>query len=196
MFNSFEKIIYFALFLLFLIVRKYFTAKYRKSDYKKGKIKVLDTILLLLNGIGMIIPLIYSFSEILDFANYNRPFCMSIFGIIILIIAIICLWFSHYNLGSNWTPTLGIKKDHRLVKNGIYKYIRHPMYSAHIIWALGQMALLPNWIAGFSFILFSILLPLLRIKDEEHMMIEQFGERYKRYMKESGIIFPRLKFNK
>jgi protein-S-isoprenylcysteine O-methyltransferase Ste14 len=192
--NSKEKIIYFVLFLIFFMVREYFTVKYKKNEYNKGKIKVLDTILLALNGIAMVIPLVYVFSEIFDFADFTKPFWITYIGILLLITGILCLWFSHYNLGSNWTPVLGITMEHKLVKNGIYKYIRHPMYSAHIFWALGQIAVLPNWIAGFSLILFSILLPLLRIRDEEYMMIEQFGEEYKTYMKDTGAILPRIKF--
>ncbi|MBN1132833.1 MAG: isoprenylcysteine carboxylmethyltransferase family protein [Bacteroidales bacterium] len=193
MLNSIEKIIYLSLFLLFLIVREYFKARYRKIDYKKSKVKVIDVVLLAFNGIAMIIPLIYVFSAVFDFANYNRPSWINIIGIIILIIATICLWMSHRDLGSNWTPTLGIKTDHELVKKGIYKHIRHPMYSAHIIWAIGQMVILPNWIAGFSFILFAVLVPLLRIRDEEDLMIGEFGEAYKEYIHETGSILPRIK---
>jgi len=67
------------------------------------------------------------------------------------------------------------------------------MYAAHIYWALGQIAILPNWIAGFSFIIFAVLVLILRIKDEENMMVEQFGDEYTDYMKRTGIIFPKIK---
>ncbi|MBN2520670.1 MAG: isoprenylcysteine carboxylmethyltransferase family protein [Bacteroidales bacterium] len=192
MFNNSEKIIYFVLFLLFFIVREYYTARYKKGEYIKRKIKILDITLLTLNGIGMIIPLVYVFSGIFDFANYTRPPCLNYLGIFFLVLAIICLWLSHRDLGSNWTPTLGVKSNHKLIKTGIYKYSRHPMYAAHILWAFGQIIILPNWIAGFSFIGFAILLPAIRIKDEETMMIEQFGEEYKHYMKTSGKVFPKI----
>ncbi len=133
------------------------------------------------------------FSSVLDFANYDRPFWLTIIGVMVLIVANILLWFSHHDLRSNWTPTLAIKKEHKLVDNGVYKFIRHPMYAAHIYWALGQMAILPNWIAGLSLIIFQFLLLISRIKDEENMMIEQFGDEYTDYMKRTGIIFPKIK---
>ena len=67
------------------------------------------------------------------------------------------------------------------------------MYAAHIYWAIGQIALLPNWIAGFSLILFVILHFLSRLNDEENMMIEQFGDEYANYRKRTGAIFPKIK---
>ena len=191
--NNIEKILYLALFLVFSIIRKYYTIKYRKAEIVKNKKKAIDIVLLSLNGIGMLIPLVYVLSPVLDFANYNRPFWLTIIGVMVLIVANILLWFSHHDLRANWTPTLAIKKEHKLVDNGVYKFIRHPMYAAHIYWALGQMAILPNWIAGFSLIIFQVLLLISRIKDEENMMIEQFGDEYTDYMKRTGIIFPKIK---
>ncbi len=189
MLNNIEKILYLVSFLVFLIIRKYYTAKYKKVEIVKNKKKAIDIVLLSFSGMGMLIPLVYVFSSVFDFANYDRPFWLTIIGVMVLIVANILLWFSHYNLGSNWTPTLAIKKEHKLVNNGVYKFIRHPMYAAHIYWALGQIAILPNWIAGFSFIIFAVLVLILRIKDEENMMVEQFGDEYADYMKHTGIIF-------
>ena len=68
------------------------------------------------------------------------------------------------------------------------------MYAAHIYWAIGQIALLPNWIAGFSLILFVVLHFLSRLKNEEEMMIEQFGDKYIEYRKKTGMIFPKINF--
>ena len=189
MLNNIEKILYLVSFLVFLIIRKYYTAKYKKVEIVKNKKKAIDIVLLSFSGMGMLIPLVYVFSSVFDFANYDRPFWLTIIGVMVLIVANILLWFSHHNLGSNWTPTLAIKKEHKLVNNGVYKFIRHPMYAAHIYWALGQIAILPNWIAGFSFIIFAVLVLILRIKDEENMMVEQFGDEYADYMKHTGIIF-------
>ena len=178
---------------MFLVIRKYYTSKYGKVEAVKNKKKTIDIVLLSLSGIGMVIPLVYVFSPVLDFANYDRPFWLTIVGAMVLIAANILLWFSHHDLGSNWTPTLAIKIEHKLVDDGVYKFIRHPMYAAHICWASGQIAILPNWIAGFSFIIFTLLILVLRIKDEEEMMVGQFGDEYTDYVKRTGIIFPKIK---
>jgi protein-S-isoprenylcysteine O-methyltransferase Ste14 len=191
MFNSIFKILFFIEFMIVVFVRKIYTSKYRKIELKIDKKNIPDIILLALTGIGMTIPLVYVFSTVLDFADYPLPFPAGWIGTILFAYAIFLLWRSHADLNKNWTPTLGIRKIHSLVKSGVYKYIRHPMYAAHILWAIAQILILPNWIAGYSFIIFMIPQYLLRTGKEEKMMIEQFGDEYKDYIHQTGRILPR-----
>ena len=151
-----------------------------------------DIILLVFDGIGMIIPLVYVSSSWLDFADYYMPDWVGWIGIVLFMDAIILLYFSHAHLGNNWSPVLGIKEKHTLVTHGIYKYIRHPMYAAHILWAVAQILILHNWIAGFSFIIVMVPHYLLRVDKEEKMMLDQFGVEYEEYMKTTGRIIPKL----
>ena len=66
------------------------------------------------------------------------------------------------------------------------------MYAAHLLWAIALVLMLHNWIAGYSFLIFSLPLYLLRVNDEEQMMLEQFGEEYRTYMQRTGRIIPRF----
>jgi protein-S-isoprenylcysteine O-methyltransferase Ste14 len=139
----------------------------------------------------MLTPLIYIFSPVFDFANYKLPSWTGWLGAIIFAAAIWLLWRSHADLGRSWTPTLGLRDDHRLVTKGVFKYIRHPMYAAHILWGVATPLMLHNWIAGFSFLLLTTLQYLSRVGDEERMMLEQFGEQYGSYMRRTGRLLPR-----
>ena len=67
------------------------------------------------------------------------------------------------------------------------------MYAAHLLWALAQPLILTNWIVGFSFLITQILQYILRIKAEEQMMLDQFGDQYQQYMKTTGRFLPRLR---
>ena len=192
MFNSLFKIVYIVLFMLTFIVRKIFTVNNSKTDFIVEKKSSGDIILLVFDGIGMIVPLVYVFSSWLDFADYYMPNWVGWIGIVLFMDAIILLYFSHAHLGNNWSPVLGIKEKHTLVTHGIYKYIRHPMYAAHILWAVAQILILHNWIAGFSFIIVMVPHYLLRVDKEEKMMLDQFGIEYEEYMKTTGRIIPKL----
>ena len=65
---------------------------------------------------------------------------------------------------------------------GIYRRVRHPMYSAFWLWAIAQVLLLPNWIAGFAGLAgFAV---SSRVAREERMMLENFG--YCAYMARTG----------
>jgi protein-S-isoprenylcysteine O-methyltransferase Ste14 len=193
MFNSVFKIVYFVGFLIITLVRKSHTAQVRTLKTVLDKKTLPDMVLLGLAGIGMLIPLVYVFSSILDFADYGLPNWIGWVGVGLFGVAICLLWRSHAKLGRNWTPTLGIRDEHNLVTEGVYKYIRHPMYAAHWLWAIAQVLILHNWIAGYSFLIAVVPHYLMRVNNEEQMMLKQFGEEYRTYMKRTGRMIPRLR---
>jgi len=191
MFNSVFKVVYFVELLLITAVRATHTTPYRKLDTRLDARTALDVLLLALTGIGMTIPLVYVFSSLLDFADYDLPAWIGWVGAGLFGVATWLLWRSHADLGRNWTPTLAIRHEHTLVTHGIYRTIRHPMYAAHLLWAVAQVLMLHNWIAGYSFLVFVVPQYLLRVGDEEQMMLEQFGEAYRAYMQRTGRVIPR-----
>ena len=101
-------------------------------------------------------------------------------------------WRSHVNLRHNWSPSLQISQEQTLITDGIYTYIRHPMYAAELLFCLGQLLLLPNWIAGLSGLFSFLLLYCVRVPQEEKMMEEAFGNAYVQYKKRTEAIIPRI----
>lgn len=195
MFSNPFKIVYFVGFIIITVVRKIFTARLRNEKLAVDNKTALDITLLALNGIGMIIPLVYVFSTLLDFADYHRPEWIGYLGAILFLNASWLLYCSHADLNRNWIPIVGLRPDHKLITTGVYKNIRHPMYSAHLIWALAQAMILPNWIAGFSFMIVLIPHIFIRMGVEERFLIKQFGDKYQAYIKRSGRLLPRLRYS-
>lgn len=72
----------------------------------------------------------------------------------------------------------------------LYKYIRHPQYLALGIWGIGMGILWPRFIVLASLSLMFILYIFLA-KDEEKRMLKHYGEKYKAYMSNTGMFFPR-----
>jgi len=192
MFNSVFKIIYFIELLLATSIRKIYTSGKTNSDLKIQKRSKVEMFLLVLNGIGMIVPIVYVFSSVLDFADYDLPDWLAWAGVALFAFAIYLLWKSHYDLGRNWTVIIALRQKHELITKGVYKYLRHPMYSAHLLWAIAQIMILHNWIAGYSFLIVQIPFYLIRIRNEEKMMIEQFGSAYTSYMEKTDRLIPRI----
>jgi len=193
MFNSIFKIIYIIELVLITAVRSMGTAKYKREKTEDDRSSTLDTILLALNGVGMVVPIFYVFSTWFDFADYSLPAWLSWIGVVLFALAAVILHLTHRAMGRSWTPTLGLREDHELITTGIFEYIRHPMYAAHILWAIAQPLILTNWIAGFSFLIPQILQYWLRVADEEKMMLEGFGEEYRAYVGKTGRIIPRIR---
>jgi protein-S-isoprenylcysteine O-methyltransferase Ste14 len=193
MFNNVFKIVYFVELLIISFVRQRHTVKFRTLEIRIDRKTTLDLLLLGVVGIAMLIPLVYVFSSVLDFADYALPDWVGWIGAVLFGVAIWLLWRSHADLGRNWTPTLGIRDEHTLVTEGVFKYIRHPMYAAHLLWGIAQVLMLHNWIAGYSLLVTTLPQYLLRVNAEEQMMLEQFGDTYRAYMQRTGQLIPRLR---
>ena len=189
--NTFE-IVFLVGFVVGSVIRKFYTAGCRGVKTEKKCRSVPDIILVGTAGVGMAVPLLYLFTPWLDFANYNLPGPSGWVGTVVFVGAIFMLWRSHADLGRNWSATLRITGQHSLVTNGVYRNVRHPMYTAHLLWAIAQGLLLANWIAGWAFLVLSIPLYLVRIPKEEQMMIEHFGEEYRAYKSRTGRLIPRI----
>ena len=140
--------------------------------------------------IGFLIPLIWVASPLFSFAEYSlRPWP---FGAGVLCLAVGLWWFkrSHSDLGTYWSVSLELRENHRLITQGVYRYVRHPMYSALFLYAIGQALVLPNWIAGPSYLVTFGILFALRIGAEERMMLETFGDEYSAYMARTKLLVP------
>ncbi len=106
--------------------------------------------------------------------------------------AAMALFFAtHRVLGREWSVSLETRVGHRLVTAGIYRRIRHPMYLAFFLWFLAQALLIPNWIAGPGGLAAFALLYAMRVGREEAMMLDEFGQPYRDYMRRTGRLLPR-----
>ena len=140
---------------------------------------------------GALLPLIYVFTGWLSFADYNSSPLLIGAGIIITVVGLWLFWCSHTDLGHNWSSSLEIYSEHKLITQGVYQRVRHPMYSASWLIFLGQALFLTNWVAGLGGIVSFGIMYFLRVPKEEHMMLEEFGEQYQQYMMRTGRVFPR-----
>jgi protein-S-isoprenylcysteine O-methyltransferase Ste14 len=193
--STFEVIFLFG-FVAGSVIRVVYTIGRRGIKAEKKYSSVLDIILISAAGIGMDLPFLYLFTPWLDFANYNLPGPSGWVGTAVFAGAVLMLWRSHADLGRNWSATLQILGQHSLVTTGIYRHIRHPMYTAHLLWAIAQGLLLSNWLAGWAFLVLSIPLYVVRIPKEEKMMLEHFGEEYREYQSRTGKLIPRKIVNR
>ncbi|MDH5359105.1 MAG: protein-S-isoprenylcysteine O-methyltransferase [Gammaproteobacteria bacterium] len=184
-------------FVLIMLVRAagVFYARMKNGSLKEIKLPPfgVDMVLELIQSLGLFfLPLIYLFSDWLDLANYTVPAVIGWSGLIIGLLSIWMLGRTHYDLGGGWSDHLEVKAGQALVTTGIYKRIRHPMYSAHLLYAIAQAMLLGNWIAGLSFLLLQLPFYPLRIPKEERMLQEHFGDAYLDYIQRTGRLLPRL----
>ena len=186
------KLVYFIELVVITMARKAALRRARRLSPAVKHNSLLDRLLLYLSSFANLIPLVYVFTSWLDFANYNLPAWIGWLGSLIFAGSGALIWKTHKDLGRNWTPSLTFRDGHYLVTDGIFQYLRHPMDTAHLLWGLAQVLMLHNWIAGFAYLVLIIPRTLVRIQNEEKIMLEKFGGDYRRYMEKTGGLYPRL----
>jgi protein-S-isoprenylcysteine O-methyltransferase Ste14 len=185
--------VFFVGFIAYLAIRGVYARRSNRHEKVHRQVDGLEKFLLILViGTSTLLPLIYLFTPLLAFADYRPPAWVPWCGAAVMLAAHWLFWRSHADLGDNWSVTLEVRKEHRLVTAGVYRHIRHPMYAAIFLWCLAQGLLLPNWLAGWSALATFALMYLLRTPREERMMCGFFGQDYRDYMARTGRLFPRL----
>jgi protein-S-isoprenylcysteine O-methyltransferase Ste14 len=150
----------------------------------------LETGLLTLAWIGFVVPLIWVASPLFSFAEFPLLTAPLIGGVLCLAIGLWLFYRSHADLGKNWSVTLEVHEDHRLVTQGVYRRIRHPMYLALGLYSIGQALIIPNWVAGPANLVAFAILFAFRIRAEERMMIDRFGADYAAYSARTSRLIP------
>jgi len=187
------EIVFWAALVVEMTIRAPINKARKKEKMTEQRVSSQEKLLLILLLLGMfIVPLIYSASTWLDFANYVLPTWAGWIGAVLIVLALIVFWRAHVDLKTNWSPSLEIREKHELITHGIYGYIRHPMYASQWLWVIAQPLLLQNWLAGWLNLVVFIFFYSLRVRAEEKMMIDTFGEQYREYMKKVGAVFPNL----
>lgn len=175
----------------YLATRTVYQRRAAGSETTVKRSSLSDRLLVLLVIFGQIIlPLIYVFTPWLNFANYESLPALSWLGTLVWVAGLWAFWRSHADLGKNWSVSLELHSGHRLITHGIYRTVRHPMYTSFLLFAVGQALLLPNWLAGLSALVAVVLMCVVRVPHEEAMMCEYFGQEYRDYIKRTGGVVP------
>ncbi|MEK9179236.1 MAG: isoprenylcysteine carboxylmethyltransferase family protein [Patescibacteria group bacterium] len=96
-------------------------------------------------------------------------------------------------LADNWTHAFDyqVKIKHELIISGIYKYIRHPIYTGMIVCFVGAEIVARSYLFIPLFIIM-FLWAYFQGKSEERILRSHFGVQYEKYMTKSKMLIPFL----
>lgn len=116
-----------------------------------------------------------------------------IYRIIGLAMFVVFSWIqvlSYKTLGKNYAQDIVIMKEHNLVREGVYRFVRHPQYISQLLSDLGAGLALTSYLVIPLVVFVEIPLFILRAVVEEKMLRKHFGESFVSYKKHSGFIIP------
>jgi len=97
--------------------------------------------------------------------------------------------WARVHLGKYWSAMITLKDEHKLIRTGPYRFVRHPIYTGFIAGAIGSAITIGS---GDAWVGAAILMPtyLVKIWREEKFLSAEFGEEYGRFRREVAMIVP------
>jgi protein-S-isoprenylcysteine O-methyltransferase Ste14 len=102
----------------------------------------------------------------------------------------LAIW-ARLTLGANWSGVVTVKKDHELIRKGLYRWIRHPIYTGILTSFIGT-ALIMDHIRGWLGFLIVWATFYFKARREESFLRQEFAEGFEEHTKRTGMFLPRL----
>lgn len=112
-------------------------------------------------------------------------------GVVIGTLCSLLMYWTLSSLGKNLTDTVVARAKATLVTDGPYRWVRHPFYVTAALLMASVTLLTANWLIGVSSVVVLALL-VIRTPKEEQVLIDRFGDDYRRYIATTGRFIPRL----
>jgi protein-S-isoprenylcysteine O-methyltransferase Ste14 len=108
----------------------------------------------------------------------------------IMTAGLVIRWTAILTLGSFFNTRVAIHQDHRLIRTGLYRLVRHPSYSGLLLVFLGLGLSLGNWLSVAVVVIPFFAVLLYRIRVEESSLVEALGQDYVEYCKTTKRLLP------
>lgn len=120
-------------------------------------------------------------------------------GLVILQVCFFIMHWTHAEMRENWTPTIHLRKEHKLVTGGKvgvglklkviwnvgpFRYVRNPMYGTVVLYGIGCGLACWNWIVFCCWVIF-VFGTIARIRVEERVLQGAFGSQYTKFKEQT-----------
>ncbi len=93
-------------------------------------------------------------------------------------------------LGKEWSITARMVEDHKLATEGPYARVRHPIYTGMLGMLIATGLAISHWIALVAAIVIFAIGTLIRVRIEERLLRETFGQQFEEYAREVPAVIP------
>lgn len=130
----------------------------------------------------------FAFNDLFE-AQAPQSLLLEILSIILSISGLMIAVIARRTLAGNWSHSLDVKKEHKLITTGVYSHIRHPIYTGVIMMLLATLIIFLSFGELLIFIFLSLFF-LFRIQKEESLMTKTFPKEYPKYKKRTKALLP------
>lgn len=95
-------------------------------------------------------------------------------------------------LGKEWSLTARLVEGHKLATSGPYAYVRHPIYTGMLGMLVATGLAISHWAALLAALVIFFIGTIIRVRSEEKLLREAFGEQFENYAQRVPAIVPGL----
>jgi protein-S-isoprenylcysteine O-methyltransferase Ste14 len=139
--------------------------------------------------LALCLPPVICSLQAFRFVGFQAPIAFWA-GIVTMCFGFLLRHWSIYVLGKYFRTTVELDRDHKVIRTGPYKYIRHPSYSGMILFCIGYGLVAQNWLSLIAAILFPTVSLLYRIHIEEAALVKGIGGQYEEYQRKTKRLIP------
>ena len=107
-----------------------------------------------------------------------------------MILGLTVRWSAIITLGRMFTTNVAIRKNHKLIEKGLYRYLRHPSYSGLLLEFLALGFYYANWLSMITLMAPITTAVIIRIRREENVLSQTFGASYCEYSGRTKRLIP------
>jgi protein-S-isoprenylcysteine O-methyltransferase Ste14 len=113
-------------------------------------------------------------------------------GVSICVLGLIAAIWSRKTLGDNWSQDVEFKQGHKLIEQGSYRFVRHPIYTGgYLLMGLGT-AIASGLLIAFVGVFCFFAGFWIKLRQEERLLLAHFPEEYPAYKARVRALVPFL----
>jgi len=141
-------------------------------------------------GVACLALLVAPLLNVVPLGRLDRPGLTGWVGIGFMVGGLAFRVWANRALGAYYTRTLRTRQGQRIVQEGPYRLIRHPGYLGVMLMWVGAGLATVNWITGVIIVVGVLGVYSYRIRCEEGMLAQAFGEQYRTYEAHTWRLVP------
>ena len=183
-----ERIVFLAVCAVWIASDVWIGRRYRSADAARtrdqGTLRMLHVVI----WIAMFVAIFVSYLPLGRIAEHRQALYAT--GIAMMIIGLAFRWWAIRVLDRFFTVDVSIRDDHGLVREGPYRWLRHPSYTGALLTFYGCALALANWVSMLLIVVPITAVFLLRMRVEEGVLARAFPDAYPAYARDTKRLVP------
>ena len=127
----------------------------------------------------------------LNNAFVRDKFWVAALGALLTVAGIAFAIWARAHLGRYWSAEVTIRAEHKLIRTGPYKYVRHPIYTGLLLAILGSAVAIGKYRGLVAFAIFALGWSQ-KAQKEQSYLAQEFGPAFEEHKRKTGFFLPRL----